>query len=146
MFKANTTSDKELEEYAKRLGITLTGVYSRDDTLQLEPGEAAIVNLDPDMPGSHWVAVRRTPRSVLYFDSYGYPPPKNISEKWPKVRFTTKKVQSMKSTSCGYFCLWWLRDVHTLKQYSEWLKQFTSSVQAEMKIQAWIDGNLRTSE
>lgn len=56
------------------------GVWMRD-ALPPRPraGEAGVLNLDSsDNPGTHWTAWRVAPKAILYFDSYGCPPPKEF--------------------------------------------------------------------
>ena len=51
------------------------------DQLRRNPNnvETGIINLDnSDGPGTHWVAYVIDPRGIVYFDSYGLPPPREF--------------------------------------------------------------------
>jgi hypothetical protein len=80
-----------------------------------------IYNLDPHYKsGSHWVAtfVDLKKNRCMYFDSYGYKPPKQIltfmswvsnqdkSRKMP-LMYSSRRVQ-YKNTECGVYCLYFI--------------------------------------
>lgn len=72
-----------------------------------------IVNLDDHtLPGSHWVSIYFKNRIAFYFDSYGRCPPKSILNFMQKncddVYFNNVQVQNYFTTSCGYFCLFFI--------------------------------------
>ena len=71
-------SNFDLINAAKRLNIKhFRGVFKRDQ-LPKKPHhvETGIINLDSNSgPGTHWVAYAIDPRGIVYFDSYGLPPP-----------------------------------------------------------------------
>lgn len=74
-----------------------------------------IFNLDPhDKPGSHWVcAFIDIPESAAYyFDSYGYPPPKEVDallkrckEQGIKHVYYNDIRHQRKGSECGMYCL-----------------------------------------
>ena len=80
-----------------------------------------IYNLDPHYKsGSHWVAtfVDLKRNRCMYFDSYGYKPPKQIltfmswvsnqdkSRKMP-LMYSSRRIQ-YKNTECGVYCLYFI--------------------------------------
>lgn len=69
-----------------------------------------IFNLDPSHePGSHWVAVYYTARGQYwYFDSYGSPPPEDLTRTYEYLREWTLPVQSLFSNVCGHYCIYFL--------------------------------------
>lgn len=93
------------------------------DALRL-PGKypsAAVVNLDTsDEPGSHWVAIyMKSPSSVYYFDSYGMHPVENVEsilQNFPHRTVNDCLVQSVNSSVCGHYCIFFL--VHCCLGYS----------------------------
>ncbi len=74
-----------------------------------------IFNLDPhDKPGSHWVCafVDIPKQSAYYFDSYGYPPPKEIEaflarckDQGCKHIYYNDFRHQRKGSECGMYCL-----------------------------------------
>jgi Ulp1 protease family, C-terminal catalytic domain len=78
-----------------------------------------VYNLDPHFKnGSHWVASFLDIKNsrCLYFDSYGYEPPKQIGRfmKWlttqdpaMELSYSSRKLQSS-NTECGMFCMYFL--------------------------------------
>ena len=69
-----------------------------------------IVNLDPSFKkGSHWVSIFCINGQIIYFDSFGRKPNKIIynillrSKK--KIIYNKKKVQSVLSNFCGFYCI-----------------------------------------
>lgn len=73
-----------------------------------------IINTDPDnLPGTHWIAVVVRPdKEGFVFDSFGQPPPLKLQH-WLNVRgirwtSNNRQVQSINSTLCGYFCVYFL--------------------------------------
>jgi len=84
------TSDTELDAWGRQYIPGFLGVCSRTEFADIypggapmEPGSSCIVNLDPGYAhgGSHWVGVRvaRDAPLLLYFDSFGLPPPREVS-------------------------------------------------------------------
>ena len=74
-----------------------------------------IINLDPDdLPGSHWVAVRRTEGRGFYFDSFGRVPPLEI-QNWLVQNchvWTYNPIVVQKKSNkviCGYLCIEFLK-------------------------------------
>lgn len=71
------------------------------------------VNLDSSTgPGTHWVLLYNCrPHDVLYFDSYGEPPPQEVVRAMitsGKTRwYNSTRLQSLGSEQCG----WWVRFV-----------------------------------
>jgi len=81
-----------------------------------------IANLDADnLPGSHWVAVKRTDGHGFYFDSFGRLPPHEI-QMWLANNCTlwTYNPQAIQLKSdkviCGYLCISFLKDLRDGKR------------------------------
>lgn len=84
------TSDTELAEWGEANIPGFIGVYSRDQFSDvyptgkpMSPGTSVILNLDYNYQrgGTHWVAVRVSNEAplVLYVDSYGMPPAREVT-------------------------------------------------------------------
>lgn len=86
----------------------------------LDRGGGYIVNLDssdPSQPGTHWVAAWKMPRlkTVLWADSYGFPPPQEMLENHPDLKFywTDARNQPLDEVNCG------IRSLNALQILSE---------------------------
>ena len=74
---------------------------------------AVVINTEPhDDCGRHWVAVFvESKDNVEYFDSYGGLPNSNIASfllRFPHVLRHTERFQSLSSTVCGHYCIFFL--------------------------------------
>jgi hypothetical protein len=65
---------------------------------------------DHNLPGTHWVALFIRNNIAIYFDSYGLAPPNDIKEftKKNKLIYSSDMIQSMTSTACGFYCIYFL--------------------------------------
>jgi hypothetical protein len=78
---------------------------------------ALIMNTDPiTKPGQHWVALFVTKNNVAeYFDSYGFAPLNAElyiflqSNEIQNLMFNTKQIQGITSTTCGAYCVTFLK-------------------------------------
>ncbi len=103
------------------------GVFSKD-TLpkKINPSENGVVNLaDSDDPGTHWVCYynRSDLDYVLYFDSYGLPPPQEI-EKYLKtsgkqIQYNTGEIQQLSTVLCGTYCIYVIKELNRGRDYYE---------------------------
>ena len=64
------------------------------------------------MSGSHWVATY----VINYFDSFGMPPFQEIVNHAKKKNLTllhqNQQIQNLYTTTCGYFCLYFLNEIY----------------------------------
>lgn len=73
-----------------------------------------LVNLDPDPSsgGTHWTAMVLDKNKMLYFDSFGAPPPTAIVEvarrKRVPIHWNNFIVQNVDSHACGYYGIMFL--------------------------------------
>lgn len=71
-----------------------------------------ILNLDiTGGSGTHWVMFMRvSKKTMLYYDSFGRPPPMELIDLCERYDWTLKyidvQIQSPGSTACGYFVIW----------------------------------------
>ena len=94
--KNEATSNVEIKEILKLMN-TSCGIYMRDDKFNTTSG---IVNLHPTK-GTHWVMFT----NQNYFDSYGCPPPLNITKQINKGIFSEYQIQKDDSY-CAAYCLY----------------------------------------
>lgn len=96
-----------------------------------------IINLDDaGQPGTHWVALHKSNGFIYYFDSYGFPAPKNVENLikkhgTPNKRFYSSfEIQQDKSNRCGFYTLAFLsmaNMVKTPEDIAKILGQFSTS-------------------
>ena len=113
--KALTSND--LMNWCRYLGISITGIYSRNEHM---PGKHSpcIINLD-DLKGrgTHWVCCvpGDDKRTLWYFDSFGiwYPEEFKSTAKRDCINniiFNNAQYQDINSVLCGYYVLFFLRE------------------------------------
>lgn len=112
------TNSLELAEMMKGYP-KFSGVYARD---QLPMNECKknlmyIINMDKSTGGgTHWVIIFNVnPKYCLYIDSFGLAPPKEV-EKFMKATdktclFSDTDLQADASSSCGWFCVYFLQQL-----------------------------------
>ena len=101
------------------------GVYSKNELPELKPTKFYIINLeDSDKPGSHWTAFYYSPTTSIYFDSYGFVPPKLVDEKIGNYIFNDKDIQDFEASSCGYYALAFILFLHNKADKQEAFKHF----------------------
>ena len=68
------------------------------------------------MSGSHWVATYVKDNVINYFDSFGMPPFREILDHAKRKNLTllhqNQQIQNLYTTTCGYFCLYFLNEMH----------------------------------
>ena len=94
--KNEATSNVEIKEILKLMN-TSCGIYMRDDKFTTTSG---IVNLHPTK-GTHWVMFT----NQNYFDSYGCPPPLNITKQINNGIYSEYQIQKDDSY-CAAYCLY----------------------------------------
>ena len=83
--KNEATSNVKIKEILKLINITECGIYMRDDKFTTPSG---IVNLHPTK-GTHWVMYT----NQNSFDSYGCPPPLNITKQINNGIYSEYQIQ-----------------------------------------------------
>jgi hypothetical protein len=101
------------------------GVFSKNELpKKIKDNECGVINLaDSDNPGTHWVCYfnRDDLDYVLYFDSYGLPPPLEVESYLKtsnkKIQYNTGEIQSSDTVLCGVYCIYVIRELHSGKNY-----------------------------
>ena len=123
-------SNFDLLEWCKYLKIPINNVLSRDRTVPHNHKEALFIyNLEPSyMNGSHWVSTYVKDNVINYFDSFGLPPFQEIVDHAKKKNLTllhqNQQIQHLNTTTCGYFCLYFLNEMHKGVDYFDLLQVF----------------------
>ena len=136
-------SNYDLIDWCKYLNIPIKDVLSRDETVPHNHRQALFIyNLEPSyMSGSHWVSTYVKDKVVNYFDSFGLPPFQEIVNHAKRKNMTllhqSDKIQNINTTTCGYFCLYFLNEMNKCKTYFDLLKVF--DINDTMKNEKFIE-------
>ena len=124
-------SNFDLIEWCKLLKIPINNVLSRDQTVPHNHKLAIFIyNLEPSyMSGSHWIATYVREGVINYFDSFGMPPFQEMLNHARRRNLTllhqNQQVQNLYSTTCGWFCLYFLDQMHQGNDYFSLLQPFS---------------------
>jgi len=109
-------SSFDLLDWCKYLKIPVNNELSRDMKVPHNHKLALFIyNLEPSyMDGSLWVSSYVKDIVTNYFDSFGLPPFQEIVDDAKKKNFTllhqNQQIQHLNTSTCGYFCLYFLND------------------------------------
>ena len=123
-------SNHDLMKWCKYLNIPINDVLSRDEKAPHNHRQALFIyNLEPSyMSGSHWVATYVKDNIINYFDSFGMPPFQELVNYAKRKNLTllhqNNQIQNINTTTCGYFCLYFLNEMNKGKLYYDLLKAF----------------------
>jgi hypothetical protein len=126
----NELSNFELIDLIKdmKLDYHFGGVYSKDLLPQeLIREKFYIVNLQDHDEGSgtHWtVFYYNKPLTSIYFDSYGFPAPLDVENRIKPYIYNDAEIQDFNASSCGYFCLAFIKYLHNKDNKQEAYKTF----------------------
>ena len=129
-YKKTPLSNHDLIKWCKYLNIPINDVLSRDENVPHNHKQALFIyNLEPAyMSGSHWVATYVKDNVINYFDSFGMPPFQEMVNHAKKKNLTllhqNNQIQNLKTTTCGYFCLYFLNEMNKGNSYYNLLQVF----------------------
>lgn len=102
----NELSDVEIDDILKKLDIQCHGCFIADEMTEIKPGNT-IVNLNGQ---SHWTALIKDGNEYYYFDSYGFPTTEHVESLIGKdYNWSKEQLQSINSSSCGFYCCAFLK-------------------------------------
>ena len=103
----NLTTNTELLDILKNDNIKINGVFAKDKLKKPLKDGYYIINLDDSTgEGTHWTALYKINDGFsLYYDSFGFPAPEEIEDLLHKYEYNKKQIQDIKSTSCGFYCI-----------------------------------------
>lgn len=120
---------------ALELNPRFDGVFPADMIPSVLPiGHAVIVNTDvAAKPGEHWIALYSAGhREGEYFDSFGRPPLSKAVVSWCDLNFfrgyihSTVILQHPLSTSCGKFCIEFVKHRTSGVSFQDFILDFSS--------------------
>ena len=124
---SNQLTDGELKDLVKYYKIkNYRGAYIDDRMPEKLLNGFYIINLNGH---SHWTCLLKDGASCYYFDSYGFPASAEVEELvGGDYIHSDVQVQAETSTSCGYFCIAFMRSMGKAKNkqlaYGEFLQLF----------------------
>ena len=123
-------SNIDLLDWCQYLEIPLKNVLSRDQKVAHNHTLGLFIyNLElAYLSGSHWVATYVNDKVVHYFDSFDMPPFQEMVDHAKKKNLTlphkNSQIQNLYTTTCGYFCLYFLNEMHQGNDYFDLLQVF----------------------
>lgn len=111
-------SNFDLIDKAKKYGIPLNAVETKDNMPKYVKNNAYIINLQDDYVngidemGTHWTGLWVEDDGAVYFDSFGYIAPANIEtflyKRFKRYYYNKQQIQDMKTAYCGSYVLFFL--------------------------------------
>jgi len=100
----NTLTNIQIDKLLKNIK-NYKGCYSKDNIRTKLKEGYYVINLQDsnEGDGSHWCCLYVSKYYDLYFDSYGFICPENIEQLCDKLIYSQKMIQSLNSSSCGYY-------------------------------------------
>ena len=93
--------------------------------------KSIIINTDQsNKPGDHWIAiVLMTEKHAYYFDSFGLgiidqQIQKFLLPRYSSIIFNSLCIQHILSDKCGYYCIYFVQNVHNLQSFYKFLSNF----------------------
>ena len=112
----NGITNGDLEKLCKKfLNNNFLGVFPSDLTPKSNKSKQSIIfNLSAhDEPGSHFIAIYKTPNKLIYFDSFGNKCTNSHIKKFISkfnitIEHNKEHIQDDTSSLCGYYCFYFL--------------------------------------
>ena len=92
--------------------------------------KSIIINTDQsNKPGDHWIAIILTEKHAYYFDSFGLgivdqEIQQFLLPRYSNIIFNSLCIQHILSDKCGYYCIYFVKNVHNFKSYYKFLSNF----------------------
>ena len=111
-----------------KLDYCFGGIYSKDLLPRpLRRTKFYIVNMQDhdEGNGTHWVVFYyNNPLTSIYFDSFGFVAPLQVENRITPYIFNDADVQDYNSSACGYFCIAFIKFLHSKQDKQEAYKGF----------------------
>ncbi len=112
----NTLSNYDIDEIIANYKIPFNGIYSKDSLPNKLMNGFYIINLQDsdDGNGTHWTTLNKINDGYsIYYDSFGFVPPKDVEDKLHKYDYNDKQIQNINSTSCGFYCIAFIKFMYS---------------------------------
>ena len=123
----NRLTDHDILQILKSYNIKINGIYQKDKLPDKLLDGFSIINLQSSVDGSgtHWTCIYHSKDCDIYYDSYGFLSPKEVEDKINNSYFYNKKdIQDINSSSCGFFCIAFIKSLYFKKNKVEAFKKF----------------------
>lgn len=125
----NTLSNKDINEIINSMGLKhqLNGISFKDDLPKNLKYGFYICNLQSkktDGNGTHWTVFYYDGEQNLYYDSFGFHPPREIEQKINPYFYNHKNIQNEKTSSCGYYCIAFIKFLSKIKDKKKAFENF----------------------
>ena len=104
----NKLSNIEIFEISDKMRLPLEGIFFKDDLPNPLKKGFYIINLQSEMTngrGTHWTAFYYDGIKNIYYDSFGFPAPKETEAHINPYIYSKKNIQDINTSSCGFYCL-----------------------------------------
>ena len=125
----NRLSDRDIIQILNSYNIKINGIYQKDKLPNKIPEGFLIVNLQSSVEGfgTHWSALFHSKECDLWYDSFGFLAPEAIEDKINKSYYYNKRdIQNINSSSCGFYCIAFIKYIHHKKNKLEAFDKFIS--------------------
>ena len=82
--------------------------------------------------GEHWVAMKMTNDKCFYFDSFGKEiineNIKHFANIYENVIYSKRCIQDIQSVKCGEFCIAFVNNVDSIKNYKHFINTFSENL------------------
>jgi len=132
----NDLTNKEIDELVKHYKIkNYHGCYIDDRLPKKLLNGYYVINLNGQ---SHWTCLLKDGKDYYYFDSFGFVASQEVEDQIGEYIHSDQDIQHINSTSCGWFCLVWMKMMQQHKDketaYSTFLKLFSNDSKKNDKI------------
>lgn len=125
----NTTSNIELLNILQKENIIINGIYAKNQLTKPLKDGFYIINLNnSNQDGSHWTVLYKINDSYsLYFDAFGFKAPEIVENLLLyKYDYNKIQIQDINSTSCGFYCIAFIKFLYMKRNYKQAFKTFCS--------------------
>ena len=125
----NRLTDSDLIQILNSYNIKINGIYQKDKLPNKLLNGITIVNLQSSVKGfgTHWCAMYHSKECDLYYDAFGFISPEAIEDKINKSYYYNKRdIQNINSSSCGFYCIAFIKYIHHKKNKLEAFDKFIS--------------------
>lgn len=103
----STTTSTQLVNMCDKMHVKLNYIGFKDELPKYIVPGCYIINMENDLPGSHWVCIICCEKHACYIDSYGQAAPNEVHE-FIQTAYKTyfcnvRQLQAVHSNSCGYY-------------------------------------------
>lgn len=104
-----TTTSTQLVSMCNQMRIKLNYIGFKDELPKYIVPGCYIINMENDLPGSHWVCIICCERHACYIDSYGQAAANEVHEfiqtRYKTYFCNTRQLQDVQSNACGYYAI-----------------------------------------